>query len=247
MFVAASTRCFSDKPFAEACYLLEELEYDKVEIWFDEAGDHLKPSEVVKDIDSFYSRFRDSTRLAPTSFCIESDLDIQSFRVLAKLAKQFRLAQITVPSARQGTPFNAEIDRLRELSTLGSQEGILISIRTQTGTLTEDPQTAIELCQAVPGMGLTLDPSYYICGPQRGRGYDQVFPHVFHIELRDTSPTEVQVPVGLGELDYSRLVTQLERVRYNRALCVELLPELMDVETRPIEMRKMRLLLESLL
>ena len=36
MFVAASTRCFADKGFAEACHLLTDLEFDKVEIWFDD-------------------------------------------------------------------------------------------------------------------------------------------------------------------------------------------------------------------
>jgi hypothetical protein len=39
----------------------------------------------------------------------------------------------------------------------------------------------------------------------------------------------------------------LERVKYNRALSVEILPELGDPATRSVELRKLRLLLESLL
>jgi len=247
VFVSASTRCFSDKSLAEACFLLDDLEYDKIELWMDESQDQLKPSEVIKDPEGFCIRYREATRLAPVAICLDSDIDPQGFHVLTRVAKQLKIAQITLPASRLGTPFNSEIDRLREFLKVASQDGILISIKTKTGHLTEDPDTAIELCQAAPGVGLTLDPSYYLCGPHRGGIYDQVYPYVFHTHLRDTNPDQLQVPIGLGQIDYSRVITQLERVKYNRALSVEILPELVDPAARLIELRKMRLLLESLL
>ncbi|RPI89240.1 MAG: sugar phosphate isomerase/epimerase, partial [Planctomycetaceae bacterium] len=49
MQVAASTRCFSDLPIAQACFHLDDMGYDKVELWLDEQSDHLKPSEVLVD------------------------------------------------------------------------------------------------------------------------------------------------------------------------------------------------------
>jgi sugar phosphate isomerase/epimerase len=57
----------------------------------------------------------------------------------------------------------------------------------------------------------------------------------------------VQVPVGLGELDYSRIIAQLRRHNLARVLSVEILPELLDGSDRALEMRKIRMLLESLL
>ncbi len=245
MFVAASTRCFADKSFAEACFLLDDLEYDKVELWFDETRDHLKPSTVIHDPEAFYNRFREATRLTPVAFCLETDIDLDGFRVLSKLAKQFRMTQITLPASRLGTPFNAEIDRLRAFLKVGNQDGILISIKTQIGRLTEDPNTAIELCQAAPGLGLTLDPSHYLCGPHASEEFEQVYPHVYHVHLRDSAPGQFQVPIGLGQIEYSRLITHLRRFRYTRALSVEILPELLNEIDRPIELRKMRRLLES--
>ena len=53
--------------------------------------------------------------------------------------------------------------------------------------------------------------------------------------------------MGLGEVDYSRLISQLAKEGYDRALCVELIPELTDAESRALEMRKLRMLLDSLL
>ncbi|HLJ11775.1 MAG TPA: sugar phosphate isomerase/epimerase [Planctomycetaceae bacterium] len=247
MFVSASTRCFSDKPLAEACYLLDDLEFDKVELWMDETQTQLKPSEVIRDPEGFCIRYREMTRMTPVAFCIDSDLDPQAFHVLTRVAKQLKVAQITLPASRLGTPFNSEIDRLREFLKVGNEDGIRVSIKTKIGHLTEDPDTAIELCRAAPGIGLTLDPSYFLCGPHRGGLYDQVYPDVYHTHLRDTTPDQLQVPVGLGQIDYSRIISQLERVKYHGALSVEILPELGDPEARLIELRKLRLLLESLL
>lgn len=247
MFVAASTRCFSDRPFEDACEQLAELQYDKVEIWLDETQDHLKPSTVIADPEAFCARFRDVTRMTPIAMTLENELSIEDFKVIVRVAQHFRLTQITIPASPLGTPFNAEIDRLRAYHRVASADGIHVSIKTKTGRLTEDPHTAVELCQATPGVGITLDPSYYICGPHPNQSYDQVFPYVFHTHLRDTLPDDLQVRIGLGEVDYSRIISQLQRNGYNLALSVEILPERLGDVDRAVEMRKMRLLLESLL
>ena len=247
MFVAASSRCFADLPFFEACSRISDLEYDRVEIWFDEAGCHLKPAEVADDPYSFVTRFREVSRLTPIALFLGCDVPTERLRGLMKAGKQLRITQVTVPASPLGTPFNTEVDRLRDFAATARSEGMRVSIKTEIGHLTEDPHTAVELCQAVPGLGITLDPSHYICGPHAGESYDQIFPHVYHVHLRDTSSRELQVPVGRGEVDYSRLITQLEREQYRLALSVDLNPAGMNDETRDLEMRKLRMLLDSLL
>ncbi|MGE3316106.1 MAG: sugar phosphate isomerase/epimerase family protein [Planctomycetaceae bacterium] len=247
MFVAATTRCFSDMPFDEACFQISELEFDKFEIWLNDESDHLKATEVAADPERFYARLREKTRLTPVGLYIEHDVPLPVLAALSKLAKTMRVTQITLPASPLGTPFNTEIDRLRSFVTTTSQDGIRLSIRTETGRLTEDPHTAVELCQSVRGLGLTLDPSYYICGPNRGKSYDQVFPFTYHTHLRDTTPDQLQVPVGLGEIDYSRLIGMLARQNYQRALSVDILPANMDLAARQLEMRKLRMLLDTLL
>ena len=101
------------------------------------------------------------------------------------------------------------------------------------------------MCDNVKGLGITLDPSHYICGPHHGDSYDQVFPHVYHVRLRDTSKDQLQVRVGQGLIEYGKLISQLARVRYDRALSVDIVP--VEGVDQFAEMRKMRLLLESLL
>jgi hypothetical protein len=53
------------------------------------------------------------------------------------------------------------------------------------------------------------------------------------------------VRVGQGEIDYGKLIGQLQKVGYERALSVDMLP--IEGFDHRAEMRKMRLLLESLL
>ena len=70
---------------------------------------------------------------------------------------------------------------------------------------------------------------------------------MYHTLLRDTSEKELQVQVGLGEVDYARLIQQLQREDYRRTLSIDFDPTMMDLNIRPLELRKLRLLLETLL
>ena len=246
MFVSASTRCFADVDFGEACHQITDLGFDKVELWFDEAtATALHPEEVAADPEQFFALFREKTRLTPVAFHLQHDVSESVFSGLAKTAKLMRVAQITVPPSPLGTPFNTEIDRLRALVGIANRDGVLVSIKTLTEHVTADPHTAVELCQAVKGLGVTLDPSYYIVGRAEPLAFDQVYPYVFHTHLRDTSAKNVQVSVGLGEIEYGPLIVQLQRAGYMRALSIDLIPGKSTGDERLLEMRKLRMLLES--
>jgi sugar phosphate isomerase/epimerase len=246
VFISASSGCFREQRFEDACRHIVDLEYDRIDIWLDENSDHLKPSEVVADPEAFVLRYREVSRLTPVAFTLNHDVAPDIIKGICKAAQLLRVTQVTVPASPLGTPFNSEIDRLREFVGIASEAGIRLSIHTKNGTVTEDPQTAVELCQSVRGLGLTIDPSYYLCGPHRNQSCDPLYPYVFHALLRDSTENEVQVPVGLGEVDYARLISQLERENYTRSLSVDFYPSMMDEQTRPLEMRKIRLLLETL-
>jgi sugar phosphate isomerase/epimerase len=155
---------------------------------------------------------------------------------------------LTLSAARSGSSLDAEVKRLGRLVKLADAEGILLTVATHIGTLTEDPHNAAELCQRVPGLGLTLDPSHYLVGSNQGKSFDQVYPYVRHVHLRDTgnSPDQFQVRVGQGDVEYGRIVSQLSRYHYDRLLTVDI----RDVPDAPFamepEVRKLKYLLESL-
>src|SRR5262249_408097 len=143
---------------------------------------------------------------------------------------------------------DAEVDRLSTLVRLANMEGIVLTVETRIGTLTEIPESAAELCKRVPGLGLTLDPSHYIAGPHQGKGFEEVYPHVRQVHLRDTgrNPEQFQVRVGQGEVEYGRIISHLSRYNYDRLLTVEIC----DIPDAPFamdaEVRKLKYLLDSL-
>lgn len=249
MIVAASTECYRELPLLEVLGKLADLEYLGVVIAIHESGNQLKPSEVAKNLEKAASLCRDTHRLNIGGYSIQIDATgeehYQQFTACCRLAKATKVASLTVPSAELGTPFNEEVEHLRRLVAIATLEGALVSIKTQVGRLSQDPDTSVVLCNNVKGLGVTLDPSHFICGPHGGRSFDQLLKYVYHVQLRDSRKDQLQVRVGQGEIEYGRLVAQLRRVGYNRCLEVDI-GEMPGVD-QASEMRKMRLLLESLL
>ena len=249
MFVSASTTCFDEMPLVDAVDRMNDLEYSAVNIVIAHDSPELTPAMVAADLEKAISYCRDTHRLDIAGYSVNIDAQgeehYEQFTAICKLAKATKVVSITVPSAELGTPFNEEVEHLRRLVAIASREGVLVSIRTRIGRLSEDPDTVVVLCDNVKGLGVTLDPSTFICGPHAKRGYEKLLPYIYHVELRDTSKDHFQVRVGQGEIEYSKLVTQLRRNNYNRALDVRM--DQIDGTDHNSEMRKIRLLLESLL
>ncbi len=250
MFVAASTACYPDMPLENALERLADLEDTNVELTLHESGGNLKPSEIIADLERAVRICRQTRRLTVVAYSVEIDAPTEEdyyaqFAACCKLAKATKVVAIAVRASELGTPFNAEIERLRRLVAIASAESAVVGLVTEAGRMTQDPDTAVVLCDNVKGLHLTLDPSHYIWGPHKGGSYEQVMRYTCHVRLRDTTKEKFQVRVGQGYVEYGRLVTQLHKFNYNRALCVDMMP-LPDVDQNA-EMRKMRLLLESLL
>lgn len=251
MFAAGSTSCFSELSLVDAIERLSDLEYSATEIVISEKGNQIKPSQVVADIDMAIALCRDTHRLTIGGYDVgieaTGEEHYRQFQAICRLAKATKVVSLTVPSAELGTPFNEEVEHLRRLVDLANVEGVLVSIASQIGRLSEDPNTVVVLCDNVKGLGVTLDPSHYICGPHAGRNFDQLIKYTYNVHLRDTSKDKLQVRVGQGEVEYSRLINQLRLVKYDRSLCVKMIPAEDPELDYHSEMRKIRLLLESLL
>jgi len=249
VFVAASSECFPELSLDGVLQRLVDLEYNHVELAVHERGGQIKPSQVLKDLENVIASCRETYRLTISGYSVdieaEGELYYEQFAACCRLAKATKVVCLTVPAAELGTPFNAEIERLQRLVDISSREGVLVGVKTETGKITQDPDTAVVLCDNVKGLGITLDPSHYIYGPHAGGSYDHLMRYVYNTHLRDTSKDKLQVRVGQGQVEYGRLVTQLGKAHYNRALVVNITE--MEGVDHAAEMRKMRLLLESLL
>jgi sugar phosphate isomerase/epimerase len=203
---------------------------------------------VHADLERSIHFCRDTHRLDIAAISLdlaEGENYYDHFASCCKLAKAIKVVTLVVPAAELGTPFNEEIERLRRLVKIASLESAVVGVKTQIGRMTQDPDTAVVLCDNVKGLRLTLDPSHYVAGPHRGGNFDKVMKYVQHVQLRDSTEDQLQVRVGQGEIDYGRLIQQLSTVNYDRALSIDMTP--IEGFDHRAEMRKMRLLLDSLL
>jgi sugar phosphate isomerase/epimerase len=254
VYVACSTLCFGRQPLETALRVIAEQQFSKFDAAIHEHGQQLRPSEVVQDVNAAAARLRHGPGLTPVAFSVEIDAPDEAeyhrhFKAICRLARITAVPLITLRPADREVPLEQEAQRLSKLVRLGDAEGILVTVATLVGTHTETPDAALALCEKVPGLGLTLDPSHFTAGPHQGRSYDQVYPWVRHVRLRDTgkAPHQFQVRVGQGEIEYGRIISQLARHRYDRALAVDLrdTPEPPPFPMEP-EVRKLKYLLESL-
>lgn len=253
MFVACSTLCFGKLPLTAAIARAREFRFQKLDLAVHAGGPHLTPAEVAADVSRVAQGLRAFGAAFSAVHLVPDEGDAETTRVqvkaVARLARVLAAPVVTVRAAPLGSDLDADARRLADWNRLAVAEGVILSVETNRDTLTADPRGAAELCRRVPGLGVTLDPSHYLAGPHGTDAVESLYPHVQHVRLRDTGKAQdaFQVRIGQGAIDYGRIVTNLERVGYNRCFTVDVrdCPE-PSFAVEP-EVRTLKYLLESLL
>lgn len=254
MDVACSTLCFSREPLRQALRMIAELEFMKVDLAVGDGNSHVSTEALLTCPTTVVGELKLSATLGFSSVTLRTSRTgpemEECVAAAAHLAKQVTAPILVIEAAPSGTPLEQEAARLRRLVGAAALQGTTLTVATRIGTVTETPQSAVELCQNVEGLGLTLDPSHYVCGPNQCRPYEQVYPYVKHTHLRDSGRRvdQIQITVGRGEIEYGRIINSLCRFGYRGALTVAMEDQIaQDGFETFIEARKLRLLLESYL
>lgn len=252
MYVACSTLCFARLPLDAALKAIRDMHFPKADLAVHAPGPHLRPAELAADPGRAAQKLR-ASNLQFAAFNLDlgdaaGEDAAGQLRAACRLARVLAVPLVSVPAAPAGRDLAAEAERLGDMVKVAAAEGVILSVETDANALTGDPAAAVKLCELVPGLGLTLDPTQYVCQPNGPVNYDSLFPYVRHVRLRDSGPTpdKFQVRVGQGDIEYGRIISHLERCGYTRALSVDV----RDVPDGPFpvdpEVRKLKYLLESL-
>ncbi|MGL4422603.1 MAG: sugar phosphate isomerase/epimerase family protein [Gemmataceae bacterium] len=252
MYIACSTLCFGGHPLESALRSIRDMNFSKADLAISESDGGLKPSEILADSNRIMQKLK-ATTVAFAAFRVtfpvgDSEEHRGQLRAICRLARQMTVPVISVPAAAIGTAIEVEVARLSAWCRIADAEGVILTVETNRGTLTATPAVAKQLCESVPTLGITLDPSHYICSDHGPLEYDELFPFVRHVRLRDSGPQRdaFQVRVGQGELEYGRIINQLDRHQYDRALSVDVQAQLNSPFPVEPEVRKLKYLLESL-
>lgn len=252
MYVACSTLSFSKLTLEDALRTVREMRFAKADLAIHAVGPHLTPAQVAAD-PARTAQILKAANLPLAAMHVDTGdagpAEARGqLRAVARLARVSATPLLTVPAAALGSDFDAETDRLRDWTKVTAAEGVILTVETHSATLTADPLGAAELCRRVPGLFLTLDPSHYQVGAHGPVNHDNLYPLVRHLRLRDTgaAPEQFQVRIGQGLIEYGRIISLLEKHRYERGLTVDV----RDVADSPFpvepEVRKLKYLLESL-
>ena len=251
MYVACSTLCFTKVDLDESLRTIRTLQFAKADLAIHESGPHLKPSDVLADVSKTAAKLK-AANVPFAAFHLrfadhDGDKTREELRACCRLARLLAVPVVTVSAAKLGADEDQEVARLQEWVKVAQAEGVILTVETEAGKMTADVKSSIELCKRVPSLGLTLDPTYFVMA-NLGDAADPLYPYVQHVRLRDSGvqPHEFQLRIGQGMIEHGRVISQLERYEYDRALTVDVRDMVKcDFPVEP-EVRKLKFLLESM-
>lgn len=225
--VIVSTLNWSEQPLEDAVANVAALDFGQIDLALHEGWAHINPSDlagggaerVKREAGRLRGLIARHGMKRITSFNVGlkgGDLDDHRRRLgaVCDLARALDVTVLTLMSAPWGSPFEAEVSRLAALVPVAGERGVQLTVQTHNAQLPATAEAAVRLCEAVPGLGVTLDPSHLYAGPNRGAGFALLLPYVKLVHLRDGTVDHLQVPAGTGSVDFGRLAAALHRLEY---------------------------------
>jgi sugar phosphate isomerase/epimerase len=110
---------------------------------------------------------------------------------------------------------------LTELVAEGRDAGLRVSIEAHLESVVEQPERAIELVNAVPGLQCTLDYTHFVAANIAPERVHPLIPHTGHFHARQGAPGHLQTSDAEGTIDFADIVRRLKAANYDGYLCVE--------------------------
>lgn len=233
MKIAGSTLIFTELPLVDTIQKVAALGFRHIDLALIEGWANLSPSAVLgreREIASQLQAACAAAGIRPAGLNLglgqaPIEIQIERLQALAKIACHLGVDTLTIGASRPKLrTIPDEIDRLRRLLVVTSAQGLTLAVETHVDTCTEDPEICLQLVREVPGLGITLDLTHFAIGPFWEHGYEALLPFVRHVHLRPSGRSrdeEIQVAVGKGVIDFTRLIGDLNRHGYQGTLSVE--------------------------
>jgi sugar phosphate isomerase/epimerase len=133
---------------------------------------------------------------------------------------------------------------LRRAVELGIESGVTVMIEPGVQSIAETPAAVAALLDRVPGLGLVLDYSHFVCLGHRQEEIDVLLPRADHIHLRQARPGRLQERLASfsGTINFPLLFARLRERGYEGWYATELgehLESRVDVLAETVALRDM--------
>lgn len=238
--IACSTGIRSTKSLEEACALIHELGFTRVDPLAME-GWHIKPSRLVADAEREAAGFRallDQYDLQCVAINLgflhnlaqctteqhAANLDV--VRGACVLARAAGTSILTVGTGNTGDEdrdvlLDRLVERLREVVAVAGKAGMTVALETHAGSIAVYPEVDLELLARCPGLKLTYDPSHFIADQVPVEGTLHLLAHSVHVHLRNARVGHFQETMAKGALDIPWIVDQIVASGYEGAVSIE--------------------------
>jgi sugar phosphate isomerase/epimerase len=99
--------------------------------------------------------------------------------------------------------------------------GLAFSVEAHVGSIVPDPEGALRLVHAVPGLTLTLDYTHFTRAGLPDLAVEPLLPHATHFHARCARKDRLQTSFKENTIDYARVLRGLAKAGYNGYLGVE--------------------------
>ena len=221
VILAGSTLIDVARPPVESLPVLRELGFDRVELAFYEGWSAVGPSELADH------HHQETLRRGLDAGGLDAvALNVGVEGLSASAAARAVADCLTLAHGLAAPIVTVQAEPLFELSSLvraAQRAGITLAVETHAGYVTESPEGARRLLDAVPGLGLTLDPSHFAFV---GRDLDEpeigaLFSLAVHAHYRDAAEGTLQVRPGDGAVDAAAFRQRLGEAGFSGAVTVE--------------------------
>jgi sugar phosphate isomerase/epimerase len=272
-YIIVSTPGWSKQPLEAAVAGIAALGFGQIDLALYQGWTHINPSDladggppevqrqtdrVTRLIDQHQMRGVVSVNVGLARGDTSVDEERRRLVAVCALANALGVPVVTIRGSKRGTPVEHERQRLATLLPVASDAGLELSLEMHNNEGPELPSVALGLCEAVPGLGLTLDTSHLYGGPNQGADFSMLFPLVKHVHLRDAGMRKelLQMPPGAGCVDFAGLLRGLDALGNRGKFAIEYVESMPmnaapgepdDVPTNIIRMRDLLLGLERTL
>ncbi len=122
---------------------------------------------------------------------------------------------------KQAENLAVSIEYLRRAVDIAGEQNVEVRFEPHMGSLTDTPELALEVVDAVPGLKVTLDIAHFMLQYIPLERVYTLIPHTGHVHVRQAQPGKLQVAHDEGAIDFIDLIARLQAVDYSGALTVE--------------------------